>query len=263
MNLGDINNRVRNIYAEPTTRRFTQAMIADFVNAAQTQLAFEVSFPEATLKFPVSNGVREYQLPEILRILRVYMLGPDGSFQPMIGTDIPTLEGEIQETYDNTSGAIQGSPQQSPLWLTSQSQAYPVTQTQIGGRVPTKSPYSPYARPAYYLRGGNIGFSVPPVTTSPQTQIQVDYQPVPPNLYANSDVSIFPSLFLDAICWKVIEYMRISDNSSAAADASMRYKNEIDNKITPWIFSIQANRPKSLVPTTRRNQFRYQGRPWG
>ena len=263
MNLGDIQNRVRNLYAEPSTRRFTQAIIADFVNGAQTQLAFEVSFPEASLTFPIANGTREYQLPELLKILRVYMLGPDGSQQPLFGTDIPTLEGEIQETYDNTSGAVEGSPVQSPLWLTAAAQSYPVTQTQIGGRVPTKSPYYPYSRPSYYLRGGYIGITIPPISTSPQTQIKVDYIPVPPNLNSNADVSIFPSLFLDAIAWKTIEYMRVSDNLSSAADATARYNNEVANKINPWIWSLQANRPKSLVPTTRRTQFRRSGQPWG
>lgn len=259
MNLGQIENQVRILIAEPSTRRFTQAMMASLISNAQRQIAFEVNHPEASLTFPAVTGTREYQLPEMIKILRTYMFGPDGSQQVLFGTDIPTLEGEIQETYDNTSGVVNGSPTQSPQWLEAAAQAYPVTQTQIGGRVPTKTQYTQLDRPSYYLRGGYIGLTIPPITTSPATSVKVDYIPVPPDLVTGSDISLYPSIFLDAIVYKTIEYIYISDNKSAAGDMLARYKNEIDSKINPWIFSLQANRPKSLVPTTRRSQFRRGG----
>lgn len=253
--LGDLIISTRDRISEPSPVRFSQAELARYASDAQRQLALDLDHPEGTYKFDITGGQRQFQLPEIVKILRIYMVGPDGSMQELIGTDIPTMQGDIQETYDNTSGQIVGSPQQSPQWLTQQAEAYPVTNVPSGGRVPTKSQWGPNSRPSYYMRGGYIGFSIPPLSTSPQTQVMMDYIPSPPDLTVPSQQTIFPALCKMALVWKMIEYCHYSDNDSRSNDAAQNYLKELA-KLENWVFSMQATRPKGLIPVTKRAMIR-------
>lgn len=255
LTLGDLISNTRNLISEPSTVRFSQAMLAQYASNAQRQLTMDLDHPEGTYTFNITGGQREFQLPEIVKILRVYMLGPDGSMQPLVGTDIPTLQGDIQETFDNTSGQVIGSPVQSPQVFTQQQQAYPVTNVPIGGRVPTKNSWGPNSRPSYYMRGGYIGFSIPPMSTSPQTQVRMDYIPSPPDLVTPSQQTIFPALCKMALVWKMVEYCHYSDNDSRANDAAQKYQLEL-GKLQNWIFALQATRPKGIVPVTKRMMIR-------
>lgn len=255
LTLGDLIAFTRDKIAEPSTVRFTQAAMARYASDAQRQLALDLDHPEGVYIFNVTGGQREFQLPEIMKILRIYILGPDGSMQEIVGTDIPTLQGDIQENFDNTSGQIVGSPAQSPQWLVQQQQAYPVSNVPVGGRVPTKNQWGPNSRPSYYMRGGYIGFSIPPMSTSPQSQIRMDYIPSPPDLITPSQSSIFPALCKEALGWKMVEYCHYSDNDSRANDAAKLYSAQL-MKLQNWIFSLQATRPKGLVPVTKRAMIR-------
>jgi hypothetical protein len=224
---------------------------------AQRQLAMDIDFPPGTLTFPTVGGQKEYQIPEICKILRIYILGPDGSMQEMIPTDIPTLSGEIQETFDNTSGGLGGAPLQTAQWLNQQNSpaAYPVNNTQIGGRVGTKSTWSHNSRPAYYLRGGFIGFVIPALTTNPASQIVLEYVASPPPLSTPSDVSLFPFLCKDALVWFMVARCLYSDNNSGTKDAMEMYNREMA-RLRDWSFSMQASKPKMMVPLTKRAHIR-------
>src|SRR5208337_1558813 len=130
----------------------------------------------------------------------------------------------------------------------------PVTNVPIGGPYPTKLPWNVGSnpRPQYYLRGGSIGVVPIPLQTTPPTYLLLDYIPAPPALVNTPDNSIFPDIFLEAISWKMVEYASYSDHNSAQMQAAQMYKNEVDNKITPWIQRLQATKPKTLVPITKR-----------
>jgi len=112
MNLGQISNTFRFMMDEASTKRFTAADVVQLANRAQNQLAFEVDFPQATQNFLLVTDQQEYQLPELMKLMRVYIASfnpanPNFPFafkQELIGTDIYTLEGDIIEQYDNTSG---------------------------------------------------------------------------------------------------------------------------------------------------------------
>jgi hypothetical protein len=212
------------------------------------------------MRLPATAGVKEYQIPGIAKILRIYMLGPNGAQTPIVGTDIPTLEGEIQNTFDNTSGTIQGQPEQSPLWLTQPAENYPVTTTYTGGFVPTKNQWGQNARPSYYMRGGYIGFAIPPANASPSATIIVDYVPSPPDLNTAADVSVYPDFAKDCIAYYVVSEILYAQNNSGATQAFARFERELTEILQPWIFNMQANRPKMMVPVSRRAFFQGRGR---
>jgi hypothetical protein len=249
MNLGDLVEKVRFLIAEPSTRRFSQADMARRASDAQRSLVLELDFPEDQMRLVAVSGTREYQLPALIKILRTYMLGPDGSQTVIYGTDIPTIEGEIQMTYDNSSGTRLGAPPQTPQWLVQPAEQYPLVNQPIGGRVPTKNQFTPCSRPAYYMRGGYIGFTIPPLNAG--STIIIDYIPSPPDLVNNSDVTLFPDLAKDAIVWKMVEDIMYSDNSSGAQEANAKFREQLVI-LNQWKFTMQANRPKMLVPNTAR-----------
>ena len=152
-------------------------------------------------------------------------------------------------------------PTQSSQYITQPPIAYPQIQAPIGGPYPTKLPWNVAAnpRPQYYLRGGYIGVVPIPLQTNPATYLMLDYIPAPPALVNTPDNSIFPDIFLEAITWKMVEYASYSDHNSAQGQAAQMYQNEVTNKITPWIQRIQATKPKTLVPITKRTYFRRGG----
>jgi hypothetical protein len=260
MVLGDLINSFRNQIGEASTRRFTNAILTDWANRAQNQLAFEVDFPEATQTIVTVPGQQEYQLTELIKILRVYIVGPDGSKQELPGTDIPTLEGDKLFQYDNSSGIIQSAPVQSPQWLNTQQTNYPTVNVPItgagSGPIPMNSSYTPYARPKHYLRGGYIGIVPTPGLSNPQFTLAVDHIPLPPALNVTSDKSLYPDHFLDALVWLMVGYARFSDNTAAYKDAVAMFNDQMAMKIRPWLEHIQATRPKTFVPRTVRSQFR-------
>jgi hypothetical protein len=260
MNGGQVIQKVRDLIGESSTRRFSDALILSKASDAQRQIALRLDHPEGQMRLPAVSGVKEYQMPAAVKILRTYILGPGGSQTAIVGTDIPTLEGEIQNTFDNTSGIQQGNPLQTPQWLSQQAESYPVVNTQLGGFVPTKNQWSPNARPSYYMRGGYVGFAIPPLNANPAATIILDYIPSPPDFNTAADVSIFPDLCKDAIAYYVVSEIMFSVNSSQATMAMQEFERQLVNVLGPWIYSFQANRPKMIVPVTRRAYFQGRGR---
>lgn len=259
MNLGELINSFRNAIGEQSTRRFTTSIVTEYANRAQMQVALEVDFPEATQIFPAIQNQREYQLPELLKILRVYITAPGGVIQELIPTDIPTLEGDYLHQFDNSSGQVQGSPTQTSQWQAQQSAAFPGVNNGFTGAgsapVPTNSAWSANKRPAWYMRGGFIGI-VPAPISSGQYSLVVDYIPSPPILNISSDTSLFPAVFKDAIIWQMVAYARYSDNQSAYQAAIAMYQDQMASKVRPWLDRMQAYKPKTFVPRTVRSQYR-------
>lgn len=254
---------------EASTKRFTAADVAQLATRAQNQISFEVDFPQATQNILLVTGQQEYQLIELAKLMRVYTATfnsdnlnfPYAFKQELIATDIYTLEGDIIQTYDNTSHRIP----QSSKYIAQPPKQYPVPNHQGFGHhgpYPTKDTWHHGSRPAYYLRGGFIGvvpIPLQPAPPSAPTYLMLDYIPVPPALVNTPDNSIFPDIFLEAIVWKMIEYASYSDHNSAQMQAAQAYDNEMKNKITPWLQRIQATKPKTLVPITKRTYFRRRG----
>lgn len=250
--------------AEPSTKRFSDANVAVWANQAQRQIAFELDFPFATQTITTVPGQQLYQLVELMKVMRVYMVGANGSKQELLATDIYTLEGDIIQQYDNSSGQRQGNPVQTPAWMVQPPEAYPVTNVGISGRggppVPTKNVWGPHSRPTYFFYGGYIGIVPTPAAASPQTVIAIDTIAMPQDMFVSSDNCSYPDIFIDAIMWKMVEYARYSDNSSLVQQAEAAYQNEVATKLRPWLERLQATKPKTLVPITKRSYFRRGGR---
>ncbi len=255
---------------EASTKRFTAADVANLATRAQIQLAFEVDHPEATRNILLVSGQQEYQLMDLMKILRVYtaVFNPDNPNFPfafkqeLIATSINLLEGDVLQRYDNTSQRIQ----QSSKYIAQPPELYPVPQNHgrmsgpgNSGPYPTNMPWEHGSRPAYYMRGGYIGLVPIPLQGNPATYLMIDYTAAPPALVNTPDNSIFPDTFLEAIVWKMIEFASYSDHNSAQMQAAQMYENEVKTKITPWIQRLQATRPKTLVPITKRTYFRRGG----
>lgn len=278
MNLGLIANTFRFMMDEASTKRFTAADVANLATRAQNQLAFEVDFPQATLNITLVPGQQEYQLIDLMKIMRAYtaIYNADNANFPymfkheLIGTDIYTLEGDIIETYNNARFDAKNTNASFTLG--------PGDHSHHGSRqpYPTKLPWENHGhtgangsngaghhhhhqRPMYYLRGGYIGVVPVPILTTPATYLMIDYIPAPPALVNSPDNSIYPDIFLEAITWKMVEFASYSDHNSAQMQAAQMYENEITKKLTPWIQRIQATKPKTLVPITKRTYFRRGG----
>jgi hypothetical protein len=260
--LGDITAKVRDIISEPSPVRFTNAYMARAVSDACRQLSLDIDHPYQRYTFNVGSGQREWQLPALSKILRIYMQGPDGSQTLLIPTDLPTLNGEIQEAFDNTSGVINGAPTQSPQWQVQGQTTYPVQSPQIGGRNAMKNTWAVnISRPAYYIFAGYIGFVIPPMTTNPSTNAIVEAVIQHPEVVNPSDPILFPALAKMALVWNTVSQCWYSDNNSAAAEAMAKYEVE-KGRLNDWQFSLQANRPKDLVPVTRGRGFSRRGWRW-
>lgn len=253
---GEVINDFRRTINEPNTNRFTAQDAFDYLNKAMRQLSFEVDFPEATWTLTTIPGQREYAVLEPLKILRVYIVGPDGSQMILPGTDIPTLEGDILERYDDTSTMQLGQPANTPQWLTAQPASYPYTQYFHSRQQPTTSPYKQGSRPEYYMRGGNIGIVPPPISAY---TVIMDYIPTPPTVTSESDILEYPEIFMDALTFKMAQYARLSDSSQASLNHKALYDEQVKTKIRPWHDSIQATKPKKFVPITKRSLFPGRG----
>jgi hypothetical protein len=251
----DIVARVRIQTAEPNPRRWTDAYLLQLINDAQRAISLRLDFPRETMTIPTVVDQREYQVTELVKIWAVYIQSPDGSQQELYGTDISTLQGDLLQQYDNTSGTQVGAPIQSPQWLTQAPQLFPVASTQIGGWVPTKLPYqnnvqNSAQRPCYYLRGGYIGVLPPPSTNT--STINIDCVPKPPDLQTLQNASIFPDTFINALKWKVVADCRDADND---AQGSMKALQQFEAELAQnnlQVERLQATNPKIYVPLTIR-----------
>jgi hypothetical protein len=248
MTLQDIINLARIVLAEPNNQgRWSDSDMTILANRAQQQVTLELDWPESTILFTTvastTNGAQEYQLPEILKITRVYLAG-----QPIVPTSIPALQGDQIQFYDMTGTNAQ------PQWQTQPPTAYPTTtsgSTGYGGGT-GNTPWSPGSRPKWYFRGGNIGIIPAP---SNAVQAQLDIIPIPIALVNTTDVCQYPDNFRDALAWKIAEFALYADNNQEVVGASQAYDKCIV-KLRKWIDDMNMMMPKSPFPRTTRMNFR-------
>ena len=259
----DILRQTRMILAEPSQNRFTDGVLLAQASIIQRQISLDLDFPEATFTYGIVPGQQEYQLDTLSKILRVYIKTASGSIIELYPTDIPTLEGDILQIYDNTSGTVLGAPTQSPQFLTQSPQAYPMVNVSGGGgTVGTKYPYSNTSsggqRPCYYLRGGYLGI-LPPDSVATGDVIKVDCIPTPADILSAGQTSIFPRTFLNAVVWGVVKYCRMSDQNPLYQAADAEFEKEM-SRLNLWKMNkLQQNKPKTFVPRTIRTDFQPGG----
>lgn len=268
----DIVTQCRMILGEPSQNRFPNDTLLQQASIVQRQIGLDLDFPEATVSYNVVGGQQEYQLDTLSKILRVYIKTSGGSIIELFPTDIPRLEGDLLEAYDNTSGAVLGAPVQSPQWLTQAPSAYPMPNPSIGGTVGTTFPYSntnnSNQRPCYYLRGGYIGILPPDIAASGDV-IKVDCIPTPPNFPAGApglaQLSIFPRTFLMAVVWGVVKNCRMSDQNAQYQLADAEMQKEMDRLVLWRANKLTQNKPLTFIPRTIRTDFRPGGNGgwWG
>jgi hypothetical protein len=278
--LGDLLAKVRLLLSEPSTVRWTNQYLISLINDAQNALAHEVDFPEASEHYGTVAGQREYQLVELVKILRVYVTNGI-SQQPLVGTDITLLEGRTRDMFDQGHNIQNnGQPQMTPQWLAQQPAAFPVIGNFSGnyrGPVATNSIWhnvfahgSAHQRPEYYLRGGFLGLLPPPSITAAYDingnltsgfEIVVDHIPVPFGMQVSSDKSAFPTRFKDALCYRVVADCLFADKSSDYQAAEAKYNSECE-KIRKWKESLQADKTKTYMVTTMRTYFKRRRTGW-
>jgi hypothetical protein len=279
MTLGDLLAKVRVLLSEPSTVRWTNQYLIGLINDAQNAVAYEVDFPEASEHYGTVNGQTEYQLVDLVKVLRVYVTNGI-SQQPLIGTDITLLEGRTRDIFDQSSGIRSNGPAMTPQWLAQQPSSYPI----IGGwhgqglPAPVNSMWhnifgahgAQRQRPEYYLRGGYLGLVPPPDATAAYDingklisgfEIVVDHIPVPFTMSISADLSAFPARFKDAICFRVVADCLFSDKNSDYQAAEAKFASECV-KLRKWKESLQADKSKTYMITTMRTWFRRRRTGW-
>ncbi len=247
MQLFTILNSVRVFLAEPepvgvNQGRWTDTDLTTLINQAHTQIALDIDWPESTYTGYTLAGIQEYQMPETLKILRVYLGG-----QPIVPTTIPALQGDQIEQWD------QSAPGNIPQWVYQPQESYPFLQTSGGGSGTNagNTPWSQGERPRFYPRGGNIGFVPIP---NGAYYVQIDLIPQPPVLVNTTDTSIYQSTFLDAIVWKTCEYAMFADTNSMMQTCASNYQAELV-KLRAWKSDYVKMLPRGVFPITARTFF--------
>jgi hypothetical protein len=206
--LGIINEiRVRAGEPDPAGR-WSNANLTPLINRAHVDVGLLLQRPEATFYFVTVPTVGEYNLDEHTNILRVKVGGPPG--QPIVPQSIDMLEGTQINLYDQSSTTTPFTPQ----WLTQPPASYPVSSS-TGFPAPITIPWSPGNRPAFYLRGDGAVLGLVP-TPSTGYVVQIDCIAQPSVLVNDGDSSDFPDKAMDALVYKTMAYMAVSDRNSTA-----------------------------------------------
>jgi hypothetical protein len=211
----DVIELARILQAEPNTgQRWNNLKLITLVDRAQKMLMRTLRWPEARYVFQ-TNLAQEYQIPEMIRVLRVYIAG-----QIIEQTSIPTLQG--QQTGVNDQSGTGGGPggfvgtgvapvlaggQFGPAWVGQGTAVYPVSTA--GSYTSPASPWFIGRRPAYYMRSGNIGFVPGPLGSS---TCVIDCIAQPPTLQNLQDALMVPDIAVDCLAWKLCEFMSYADD---------------------------------------------------
>jgi hypothetical protein len=260
----DVINLVQDLSGEGIVgQRFAPSQYIRFLDRAQKCIVRDLKWPPSRYVFTTTPTVQEYQLQEIILILDVYLNG-----QLLTRTDIPTLEGRQIQLYDQTGQGggpgglvvqneapnLAGSTN-TPQWTSQPPLAYPVT-SPIGGVAPDAQPWFAGRRPAYYCRGGNIGFLPAPLGAITAV-CDVVSQPV--TLQTANDALMLPDTAADALAWQVIEYMFFSDkDTSGAADQrnyAMTEKQKALAELRAWKRGYDGGGPRGPKMLTYRSFF--------
>jgi hypothetical protein len=240
--LGDILQETRDLLAESdTTGRFSDAMLTRQINRGIDAVALAIEWPEANITQSTVAGTQEYQLPLMLKLLRVYLAG-----QECVPTTIPTLEGFALELYDQSTPGTA-----IPKWKNEPSAAYPVTKHMEQGYPVPQMPWQPGMRPRYYLRGGNLGFLPTPANV---VTISCDIVPVVAKPAVSTDVILFPDFFIEPLAIKACELGKESDRHFDEAEYfSKKFEEKWLPKLRTWKEKFQWNLPRRPSPITYRS----------
>lgn len=264
MQVQDVTSFIRNLGSEPTTGQWkTDLQYAQFVDRAQKIIVRKLLWPESRFYFTSQATVQEYQLQEVLRILRVYVAG-----QPVVRTDIPTLEGQQWSFNDQTgtSGGPGGAvvPGAAPVlvtnaytpqWTSQAPATYPVASS-LGYPSPSAQPWMAGMRPRYYARGGNLGLVPAPISAY---TVVCDVVAQPVTVSQPTDTLVLPDIALDAVAWKAIELAEFSDPDPQAADKrnyALTQFNEAMKDVKKWRREYDGMGPRGPRPLTQRSFYR-------
>lgn len=127
---------------------WTQTIVQDLVR--------KTLFPESRVQITTVASQQEYQVPDMVRTLAVYVAG-----QLIVPASKALLEGR-QIQYYAQDGAAFGGANGTVGWQVQTAQTYPVT-TELGFPAPDASPWFVGSRPRFYYNGGYIGLVPPPI----------------------------------------------------------------------------------------------------
>lgn len=208
--------------------RWSDPTLLNFLDRGNKRLVRDVLFPQSRyVTQTVVNAAagvycQEYQLPQAILILRVYIAG-----QLCVPTDLDTLEGHQIGLYQQ--GASNSAPSAggggppgtvgpySPNWVAQAPAAYPVANSGQGYPAPDAQPWFSGQRPRYYVRGGFIGFVPAP---SSSATITVDMIRLPDTISDSEQPLTTPDMFMDAIVWAGATYAQFADDQER--NAAMR-----------------------------------------
>lgn len=265
MQAQDVTSYARSLLSEPTNGQWlTESRAIQFVDRAHKIIVRSLKWPESRFVFSTQPTVQEYQLSEVIRILRVYVAG-----QPVVRTDIPTLQGQ-QWQFDDQTGTVGGpggyvAPGQAPVlvgnqytpqWTSQPATAYPVASS-LGYPSPSAAPWMAGMRPRYYTRGGNLGLVPAPLGTY---QVVCDVIAQPVTLVSDTDTLVLPDIALDAVAWKVCELAYFADRDNQGAGDSRNYAqtefNTAMKELKAWRREYDGMGPRGPNVLTNRSFYR-------
>lgn len=255
---GEVINDWRRNVNEPGTNRFTVSDAFDLLNKAQVQTALDLPYTEGTYTFPTIANQQEYAIIENIRVLRLYVLGPNGAKQIIEPTDIPTMEGENQNIFDASSSFHQGEPPLTPQWLAQKPVTYPYQSPQVQGYGHASAMWHWSSPPRWYRRYGNVGLVPPP---NGVFTVSVDLIPLPPTVNTTAALLEFPEMYRDALVYKMSEYSRQADGSQDSLKNANMYAAQI-KKIQTNVNKYQASKAQNFVPWVRRSRHNRRNGWW-
>ncbi|MDE2098159.1 MAG: hypothetical protein KGL39_12970 [Patescibacteria group bacterium] len=227
--------------------RWSDADVYTLISEAQMWLALKMLWPilHAVAANPngTQNGTQEYTLPDnFIQIKRVYVAG-----QAAVPTDIPTLEGDQIEYYDQSYPATY-----TPQWNSNASAAYPVSNT-MQGYPQGVSPYYVGARPQWYMNGGNIGFVPVPAG---QYQIDLWGVGVPNALTSDTSPCDFPQVCARALAWRAVGDAMFSDSQQERMQTAYLNAEAALADAREWKADFSPNKPRGWRPIQYRHFYR-------
>lgn len=227
MQAQDVVTLARDLLNEPTPgQRWTDAQLIRFTDRAQKSVIRTLKWPESRFVLTTTPNVQEYQIPEVVRMLRVYLQG-----QPIVPTNIPTLEGQQIQLNDQTGsgggpGGLVGNSapalaggQYTPQWTSQPPASYPVASS-LYAPSPAAQPWIVGQRPRYYMRGGMIGLVPAPLGAYP---LVMDCIAQPATLENLTDTLVLPDIALDLLAWSVCEFCYYADPQNQGAGDSRNF----------------------------------------
>lgn len=268
MQVSDVVTFVRTLLDESNSAgRWSDAELIQFVDRSAKMLVRDMKWTESRFVFNTVATVQEYALNEVITILRVYVGG-----QELTRTDIPSLEGYSIQLYDQTAngsgpGGLINPGEASvllvcsvaPQWTSQVAETYPIQNSQLGYPAPYATPWYPGRRPAWYMRGGNLGFVPPPAGV---IAVVVDCVRQPSTLTQLTTVMSLPDITLDALAWKTCYFCYFSDRNSESKqlrdDAALNYKMSLAD-IRTWRRTYDGSGPKGIKLLEERGFFQRGG----